>query len=175
VEVRTHNNRCEFAPLRGAGTRCRSAAQVERYSAQHKGPRQMPLSEFERARIETLFGDYCRRRVPPHVRSMLRIEDKIRDAEVDLFACRPRHDDRSIWTKMLWPGSRKTKGITPGVCTAQIETVNGISSNRMPRTKTSRHCWPRSGVTPRESFGVDVPDNTSFVPTPGTARHVSCS
>lgn len=59
----------------------------------------MPLSEFERERIEKLFGEYCRGKVPPHVRDKIRIEYKIRGSEVKLFDCRPRYDDHSIWTE----------------------------------------------------------------------------
>jgi hypothetical protein len=59
----------------------------------------MPLSEFERARIERLFGEYCRRKIPSHVRDQLRIDYKIRGNEVKLFECRPRDDDHSIWTE----------------------------------------------------------------------------
>lgn len=60
----------------------------------------MALSEFERERIEKLFGEYCQRKVPPHVRNMLRIEYKIRGGEVKLFECRPRYDDHSVWTEL---------------------------------------------------------------------------
>lgn len=60
----------------------------------------MPISEFERERIEKLFGEYCQSKVPPHVRNQIRIEYKIRGSEVKLFECRPRYDDPSIWTEM---------------------------------------------------------------------------
>lgn len=60
----------------------------------------MSLSEFERERIEKIFGEYCRGKVPSHIRNMLRIEYKISGSEVKLFECRPRHDDPSIWTEL---------------------------------------------------------------------------
>lgn len=60
----------------------------------------MPLSEFERERIERLFGEYCRGKVPPDVRDKIRIEYKITGNEVKLFECRPRFDDHSVWTQL---------------------------------------------------------------------------
>jgi len=59
----------------------------------------MPLSEFERKRIDKIFGEYCSKKIPPHIRTEIRIEYKIRGSEVKLFECRLGLDDRTIWTE----------------------------------------------------------------------------
>lgn len=60
----------------------------------------MPLSEFERERIEKLFETYCEGKVPAHIRNKVRVTFKIRGNEVKLFECRPRYNDPATWTEM---------------------------------------------------------------------------
>ncbi|PTR10590.1 Protein of unknown function (DUF3024) [Nitrosospira sp. Nsp5] len=60
----------------------------------------MPLSEFERVRIEKLFKAYCESKVPAHVRNKIQITFKIRGSEVKLFECRPHFDDPATWGEM---------------------------------------------------------------------------
>ena len=131
-----------FPAERGLGVAdvSRLLAVPPNYTAQENESRQMPLSEFERERIEKLFGEYCRGKVPPHVRDKIRIEYKVRGSEVKLFECRPRFDDPSTWTEMPVARFKKDeKEKTLGFCTARIETENGISSNQTQKTKTLKN------------------------------------
>lgn len=57
----------------------------------------MELSEFEIKRIEKLFGGFCDKRVPGYLRNRIRVEYRIRNAEVELFESRPLHDDPETW------------------------------------------------------------------------------
>jgi hypothetical protein len=55
------------------------------------------LSEFELKRIEKIFPDFCDKRVPPELRSKIRIEYRVRGDEVTLFESRPVWDDPTKW------------------------------------------------------------------------------
>lgn len=58
----------------------------------------MPLSEFEKKRIEKIFTDYCEKKVPPQYRNELRVEFQIRGNDVCLFECRPPWRREGEWT-----------------------------------------------------------------------------
>lgn len=57
----------------------------------------MALSEFEQKRIEKLFSDFARARVPAQLHDQIRIEFQIKGDEVRLFESRPHYQNRSTW------------------------------------------------------------------------------
>lgn len=57
----------------------------------------MTFSEFEIRRIEKLFNNFCNRHVPEQLREQIRVEFRIRDADVELFESRSLYNDPSIW------------------------------------------------------------------------------
>lgn len=60
----------------------------------------MILSEFEQKRIEKLFTDFGRGKVPACFQNQLRIEFRIKGAEVTLYESRPHYLDQSTWFSM---------------------------------------------------------------------------
>lgn len=98
----------------------------------------MPLSEFERVRIEKLFKAYCESKVPAHVRNKLQVTFKIRGSEVKLFECRPHFDDPATWGEMAIARFKKDEKRMPGSCTVRIETADGISLSRTRKAETSQ-------------------------------------
>jgi len=58
------------------------------------------LSEFEKKRIEKLFGDYCDQKVPKDLQDQIRAEYQVRGSEVILFEARIGWDDPTKWTSM---------------------------------------------------------------------------
>lgn len=60
----------------------------------------MALSEFEKKRIDRIFTEYCKKRVPDSVKHQVRIEYQIRGNEVKLFEVRRQWQDLSMWTRI---------------------------------------------------------------------------
>lgn len=58
----------------------------------------MPLSDTVRYQAETILTEYCRNRVPPHLREQIRMHHEVRGETVTLFEDRPRWNDPSEWT-----------------------------------------------------------------------------
>ena len=58
---------------------------------------QMPLSEFEKQRVERVFTAYCGAKAPHHISDRFRVEFEIRGGEVKLFESRPDMLDRGRW------------------------------------------------------------------------------
>lgn len=57
----------------------------------------MPLSEFEIKKIESIFSEYCEKKIPLHVRDQLVLTFKINRNEVVLFEKRVVWDNPSEW------------------------------------------------------------------------------
>jgi hypothetical protein len=68
------------------------------------------LSEFEIKRIEKLFGAFCDRRVPRHLRNRIRVEFRIRNSEVELFESRPLYNDPDTWVSTRVARFKKSTG-----------------------------------------------------------------
>ncbi len=68
----------------------------------------MALSEFEIRRIEKLFHHFCERRVPEQFRDQIRVEFRIRNADVELFESRPLYNDPSTWVSTRIARFRKS-------------------------------------------------------------------
>jgi hypothetical protein len=57
----------------------------------------MPLSEFEKERVERIFSAYCAMKAPHHISDQFRVEFELRGEEVKLFESRPFPLDKSQW------------------------------------------------------------------------------
>jgi hypothetical protein len=57
----------------------------------------MSFSEFERKRIDKIFGEFCRNRVPDGIKDQLRYVYRVENRIVILSESRPRFDRPSVW------------------------------------------------------------------------------
>ncbi len=61
----------------------------------------MPLPALVKTLAEKKLGEFCKKRVPPHVLDKVNLSYKIRDNSVTVFENRaPRHPDMKEWTSM---------------------------------------------------------------------------
>jgi hypothetical protein len=55
------------------------------------------LSEFELKRIDKIFTVYCEKKIPPNLRSQIKVEYRVAADEVTLYESRPVWDDHATW------------------------------------------------------------------------------
>jgi hypothetical protein len=60
----------------------------------------MPLPEIELHRVNKLFTKFCNDRIPPEVRSQIKLLFKFTGNKVILIESRPYYDDPSRWSEM---------------------------------------------------------------------------
>lgn len=60
----------------------------------------MSLSELTKKQVESILAQFCKQRVPDHVKDQVRLTFDIKGNNVTLYEERPFYADPSRWTKM---------------------------------------------------------------------------
>ncbi len=61
----------------------------------------MAINEFTKKRVELLLDNYCKNKVPMHLRDQIKLSYEIRGNNVTLYEERPHFQDPLEWTKSV--------------------------------------------------------------------------
>jgi hypothetical protein len=114
----------------------------------------LALTEMQKAQVNKLLTAYCAKRVPPAVRSKVRVGYRIEGNAVILYEERPAFRPPHDWQEMVI--AKFTYISTNGDSTANIAIFAGTATKRCQRPRA----WPsystRSTLIQRESSGDDI-------------------
>jgi hypothetical protein len=116
----------------------------------------LALSQVQKAQVDRLLTAYCTKRVPPAVRSKVRVGYRIEGNAVTLYevrpAFRPPHDwQEMVVAKLTYVGTQREWRL---YCNTAIFV--GTATKRCQPPRASPSYSMRSTPTQRESSGDDV-------------------
>ena len=116
----------------------------------------MALSQVQKVQVDRLLTAYCTKRVPPAVRSQVRIGYRIEGNAVTLYEERPAFQPPHDWQEMVvakftYVGTQREWRLY-----CQHRDLRWHSTKRCQPPRASPSCSMRSTPTQRESSGDDV-------------------
>ena len=60
----------------------------------------MPLTDLDKKAIDNIVGEYCRNRVPSHLRQEIKLNYSIKGNDVTIIESRPHWQQKDKWTEM---------------------------------------------------------------------------